>query len=159
MIGGCASGTVGATAADLGRARAIAPDGDRLFAEQCARCHGKRGEGIPGVPAILGAGTLPEYPREQPPSGVPGVYDPQQMQVDSQTHRIGPPVRDPFRSAQDLYVYLLGHLPAVRAKKALSPEACWPVVAFMLAAHGSELPQEGIGPSNASSIPIPRRAQ
>ncbi|HZL17144.1 MAG TPA: c-type cytochrome [Polyangia bacterium] len=152
---GCASTQLGATPEDLSRARDQAGQGAATFANECASCHGNRGEGLASAGAILGPGALPEYPRS---SGVgdPTITDPQLIQIQAQTRPAGAAWRDPFRNAQDLYTFTTTHLPKSRAS-ALRDSDYWAVVGFMLAAQGATLPPGGIGPTNAASIQIPKR--
>jgi cytochrome c553 len=152
---GCASIPTGATTEDLTRARDQAGQGATVFANECASCHGQRGEGLANAGAILGPGALPEYPRT---SGVgdPTVTDPQLIQIQAQSRPAGAAWRDPFRNAQDLYTFTTTHLPKSHAS-GLKDGDYWAVVGFLLAAQGASLPQGGIGPANAASIPIPKR--
>jgi mono/diheme cytochrome c family protein len=152
---GCASTQLGATPDELAHARDQVGQGATTFANECASCHGDRGEGLASAGAILGPGALPEYPRS---SGVgdPTITDPQLIQIQAQTRPAGAAWRDPFRNAQDLYTFTLTHLPKSRAT-ALRDSDYWAVVGFILAAQGASLPPGGVGPSNAASIPIPKR--
>src|SRR5690242_1695526 len=68
-------------------------EGAALFAEQCARCHGRHGEGIADAPIVLGPGALPEYPRDD------SVRDAVQMEIAQKTRRTGATMRRPFRTA------------------------------------------------------------
>ena len=90
----CRVSPLGATDPELERGRSASSRGARLFASECARCHGRHGEGMGDRPAILGPRALPVYAREAPASGIPGVYDLQELQIESQTRRTGPPVRE-----------------------------------------------------------------
>ncbi len=160
LIGlGCAITKMGATAADLARARDQAAPGATTFASECAQCHGQRGQGLAGAPAIMGHGALPKYPRDIDGSSVGDpmlIDDPVQLQLEMQTRPEGAAWRDPFRNAQDLYSFTSTHMPKMHAG-ALKQGDCWAVVNFLLAAQGASLPAGGIGPANATSIPIPRR--
>jgi mono/diheme cytochrome c family protein len=150
----CSATRLGATDADLARARDQATRGAAIFSQECARCHGERGEGLAGASPILGPGTLPEFPRDNSgPSAM--MTDPQQLQIQAQTRPAGAPWRDPFRNAQDLNDFTTSHLPKARAA-ALTPEDYWAVVTFMVAAQGGQVPPGGINANNARSIPIPR---
>ena len=151
---GCATTQMGASVADLDRARGQAAEGATTFVSECAQCHGQRGEGVGRAPAILGPGALPEYPRGGG-SGDPTVVDPQQLQIDAQTRPAGAASRDTFRNAQNLYDFTSTRMPKTQPGK-LKPADYWAVVTFLLAAQGASLPAGGIGPANASSIPIPR---
>ncbi|MGD0674515.1 MAG: c-type cytochrome [Polyangiaceae bacterium] len=152
----CGVAAMGASDAQLARGRAATSFGAQLFAGECARCHGRHGEGFADGPAILGPRALPEYAREAPASGIPGVYDPQELQIEAQTRRTRPPMRDPFRSAQDLLVFLSTHLPKKRIAK-MKEDGLLSVVAFMLAVQGADLPAAGLTLDDASSVAIPRR--
>jgi mono/diheme cytochrome c family protein len=157
LIGlGCAATQLGATPADLAQARGQSEQGANIFTSECAKCHGQRGEGIGSAPAILGPGSLPEYPRDSVSSSDPGVSDPQLLQLQMQARPSGSAWRDSFRTAQDLFNFTSTHMPKGRAG-ALKPPEHWAVVSFMLAAQGAKLPAGGISPANASSIQISRR--
>jgi mono/diheme cytochrome c family protein len=156
LIGiGCAVTQLGATPADLAQARGQSEKGANIFASECAKCHGQRGEGIGSAPAILGPGALPEYPRDSVSSN-PGLSDPQLLQIQAQARPAGSAWRDSFRSAQDLFNFTSTHMPKGHVGDLKPPEQ-WAVVSFMLAAQGATLPAGGIGPANASSIQISRR--
>jgi cytochrome c len=150
----CAPTTSGATAADVARGRTQTASGADVFANECARCHGQRGEGLAGVPAVLGPGALPLYPRDNANPGSFAMSDPQQLQIQQQTRPAGAPWRDPFRNADSLYGFISTHLPKSRAS-ALGPDDYWAVVTFMLSVQGSHLPPEGVTSNNASTITIP----
>jgi mono/diheme cytochrome c family protein len=152
----CAIAGVGATDRDLARGRDETSLGARLFTSECARCHGLHGEGIADGPAILGPRALPEYAREATKSGIPGVYDPQDQQIESQIHRTGMPVREPLHNAQDLYAFLSTHLPKSRILE-IQPEGLLTVVTFIMAVQGADLPRGGLTFDSASTVAIPRR--
>ncbi|HJX66467.1 MAG TPA: c-type cytochrome [Polyangia bacterium] len=153
---GCAVTQLGATAADLARANDQAAPGATTYASECAKCHGQRGEGLAGAPALLGPGALPEFPRDIGNSGNAAFIDAQQLQIEMQKRPAGAAWRDPFRNAQDVYSYTSTHMPKTHAAE-LKPGDYWALMNFLLAAQGASLPAGGIGPANASSIPIPRR--
>jgi Cytochrome c len=151
---GCAATPSGATPVDLARGRSKAAHGAEVFANECARCHGTRGEGLAGSPAVLGPGALPLYPRDNASAGSFAMSDPEQLQIQQQTRPPGAPWRDPFRNAESLHGFVSTHLPKSRAS-ALQPGDHWAVVTFLLSVQGSNLPPEGVTPSNAGSITIP----
>jgi Cytochrome c len=153
---GCASTKVGATAEDLARGHDQAAQGATVYTNECAGCHGGRGEGLASAPEILGPGALPEYPHNAGGVGDPTITDPQLIQIQAQTRPAGAAWRDPLRNAQDLYTFTTTHLPKSRAAN-LKDADYWAVVSYMLAAQGVSLPPGGIGPANAASIPIPKR--
>jgi cytochrome c len=153
---GCAVTQLGATPTDLARAQDQAAPGATTFAGECAKCHGQRGEGLAGAPALLGPGTLPEYPRDIGSTSNAAFLDAQQLQIEMQSRPAGAAWRDLFKNAQDLYAFISIHMPKTHAGE-LKPGEYWAVVNFLLAAQGASLPAGGIGPANASSMPIPRR--
>ena len=153
---GCASTQTGATADDLVRAHDQAGPGATVFANECAKCHGQRGEGLAAAPAILGPGALPEYPRSTGSASDPALFDPQLAQIQAQTRPAGAASRDRFRNAADLYNFTTRHMPKTRAEELKDPDY-WAVVSYLLVAQGVSLPPRGIGPENAASIPIPKR--
>jgi mono/diheme cytochrome c family protein len=152
---GCASIPLGAQPADLARGREQFLQGGTVYANECATCHGARGEGLASAPAILGPGALPEYPRSTGP-GDPTITDPQLIQIAAQTRPAVAPWRDPFRNARDLYTFTTTHLPKSRASN-LKDADYWAVTSYLLAVQGASLPPGGVDPANAGSTPIPRR--
>jgi mono/diheme cytochrome c family protein len=152
---GCASTQTGATAEDLARAHDQAAQGATIYANECAKCHGQRGEGLGSAGPVMGPGALPEFPR-QTGTGDPSLYDPQLIQVQAQTRPAGAAWRDPFRNASDLYNFTSKHMPKDRAAEVKDADY-WAVVSYLLAAQGVSVPRGGIGPANAASIPIPKR--
>jgi mono/diheme cytochrome c family protein len=147
---------MGATPADLARAQDQAKQGATTYANECAKCHGQRGEGLGGIPALLGPGALPEYPRDIASSGDPALADPQLLQIEAQARPAGAGRRDPFRNAQDLFNFTSTRMPKGRPGE-LKPNEYWDVVNFIFAAQGASMPVGGIGPANASSVQLPRR--
>jgi mono/diheme cytochrome c family protein len=152
----CARTPIGATVEDIARAQAQTQPGASVFAAECASCHGQRGEGLAGAPAIMGPGALPEYPRTSTTAGDPTITDPQLLQIRAQTRPAGAAWRDPFKNAADLQRFTTLHVPKARAEQ-LKDADYWAVVGFILAAQGATLPPGGLGPANAASIPIPQR--
>jgi hypothetical protein len=153
---GCATTQTGATSEELARAHDQAGPGASTFANECANCHGQRGEGLGSAPAVLGPGALPEFPRNSGTSGDITQYDPQMIQIQAQTRPAGAAWRDPFRNALDLYTFTTKHVPKSRAAE-LKDSDYWAVVGYLLAAQGAALPPGGVGPANAASIPVPKR--
>jgi mono/diheme cytochrome c family protein len=153
---GCATTKLGAAPEEIARARDQSAPGAGVYSNECASCHGGRGEGLASAPAILGPGALPEFPRDMGGTGDPTITDPQLIQIQAQTRPAGAAWRDPFRNAQDLYTFTTTHLPKSRAAN-LKDVDYWGVVSYLLAAQGVSLPSGGIGPANAASIPIPKR--
>src|SRR6185503_559228 len=116
--------------------------GAALFAEQCAGCHGARGESATaGAPRVLGEGALPEYPRARNVNADPASGDPEALRLQAQSRPAGAPWRDPFRTAKDLHGYVSRNMPPSDKKRALlSAEDYWAIVNFMLLAHGVPTP-------------------
>jgi hypothetical protein len=153
--GACASMPRGATEVNLALAGKSSPDGARLFKEQCAGCHGERGESSGTAPYVLGPGALPEYPRERNITADPAAGDPAALRLEARSRPLGAPWRDPFRSAQDLYNYVSKYMPLPEKKAgSLTPEAYWSIINFMLAAHGVLLPAGGVNAQNASTVKL-----
>lgn len=157
LIGiGCAAIQTGATVDDLARARDQATQGANVYASECAKCHGDRGQGIGGDPDVLGPGALPENPRNSASASSSAMGDPQLLQLQAQSRPAGAAWRDPFRTAGDLFTFLNTHMPKGRVGELKSADL-WAVTSYMLAVQGAPIPAGGIGPANANSIQIPRR--
>jgi cytochrome c5 len=153
IAGACASAQFGATDANLARARTGSPRGATLFNQQCAGCHGERGESRTGAPRVFGEGALPEYPRARNTNADPATGDPESLRLQAQSRPQGAPWRDPFRTAKDLHAYVSRNMPPDEEKRAtLSPEDYWAIVNFMLLAHGVEVPPGGVTEANAGSV-------
>ena len=151
----CASTPRGATSANFAKARSGSPNGWASFKQHCAGCHGERGESVTRAPRILGAGALPEYPRERALNADPASGDPELRRLQAQTRPAGAPWRDPFRTAQDLHGYVSKNMPLPGDKAgSLSAEEYWAIVNFMLLAHGVQVPPEGVTAQNASSVKL-----
>lgn len=154
-LGACAATPLGATDANLARARSVSPAGAALFKQQCAGCHGERGESVAGAPRILGPGALPEYPRARNLNADPATGDPEFLRLQAQSRPSGAPWRDPFRTARDLFKYVSKHMPEPKEKpRSLSDEDYFAIVNFMLLAHGVEVPPEGVNAQNESSVKL-----
>jgi hypothetical protein len=150
---GCAATRLGATDAQLAVGQNKAATGSSVYTNECARCHGPRGEGLAGTSEVMGPGALPEFPKDLG-NGNQAVTDPQQLQIQQQTRPQGAPWRDPFRTAQDLYGFVKVHLPKARAA-VMKNDDYWAVVTFILAVQGANVPPNGITADNAASIPVP----
>ena len=156
IVVGCAATQLGATPADLARANDQAKQGATVFANECAKCHGQRGEGSGNTPDVMGPGALPEFPRNTVSASDPASSDPQLLQLEAQARPAGATWRDPFHNAQDLFDFVSTRMPKGNAGKLAKPDY-WAVVTFMLSAQGSNLPAGGLGSANAKDTPIPRR--
>lgn len=147
----CGPSQLGASDASLASAKTQAAPGASTFNSKCASCHGERGEGRAYAPSIIGPGALPLYPRDN--GGAPMTTDPVQLQLQSQTRPPGAPSRTPFRNARDLFEYLKQHQPTADLKS-LNQADLWPLVTFMLIAHGSQVPPGGVTAENADRVEI-----
>jgi cytochrome c553 len=156
LLMGCSVTPSGASDAHLAQAKSRAVRGAALFDASCAGCHGPRGEGLAGAPAILGATGLPRYPRDQ--SGLQLYQDPNQVQRQNQDRVPGAASRVEFVNAQDVQGYLKEHLGQVQAGASnLSEDDSWALINFLLIAHGSNVPNEEISAANARDVAV--RAQ
>lgn len=106
--------------------------GQAVFADNCARCHGDAGQGARG-PRLVGPGAFPLHPRPE-------------QQVRQQ----------PFRTAADVADFVTHNMPPdAAARRQISPDEYWAVLAFALDANGVRL-EEPLGPRNAGSIVLNR---
>lgn len=150
---GCAVTPPGASDAHLEQARSRAARGAALYEATCATCHGPRGEGLAGAPAILGVTGLPRYPRDQ--AGLQLFQDPNQVQRQNQDRVPGVASRPEFVTAQDVQAYVKQHLGKVKdGASDVSEEDSYAILNFLLIAHGSNVPTEEISAVNARDIPI-----
>jgi mono/diheme cytochrome c family protein len=154
-LGACTSTPLGASEPNLANAQQKAGPGGELFQQECATCHGKRGEGLTNAPAVIGAGALPTYPRDQSLSTNPALSNNAQQQAQDSSRPPGAPSRDPFRTAKDLYDYTSTKMPLPKSRAgSLKPEEYWAITTFVLLAHGSAVPEGGLNESNAASVQI-----
>lgn len=146
----CATTPLGATDAQLAKARAATPTGAEVYAAQCARCHGDRGQGK-SAPQLIGVGGLPKFPRASS-DRTQQFTDPQEIDQQVHTRPPGTPTREAFNNAGDVFNYVSKNMPKGDLAGTLKPEEYWAVVTFILTAHGVQLPPEGVTPQNAESI-------
>lgn len=151
----CGVGALGATDANLAAAKSRASTGADLFAGHCAGCHGQRGEGHGRIPAIIGAGALPMYPRDKSDAATATLSDPNQLEEEARARPAGAPTREPFRNADSLYKYISENMPKPDERAgSLKPDEYWAILNFVLVAHGSAVPEGGITPENAATVPV-----
>ncbi len=151
LLPACAPTTRGGSIESLERAQNQNAKGAQLFRQNCASCHGQRGEGA-SAPAILGIGALPEYPRARDVSHSQIVSDQELMQAQALTRPPGASWRDPFRTANDLFTFVSKHMPLPKEKiGSLASDEYWDVVTFMLIVQGVPIPADGVAP-HATSI-------
>lgn len=104
--------------------------GAAVYSAHCARCHGDAGEGTDRAPALLGAGALPERPR-----------DGQRRSVD-------------FRTALDIAAFATANMPPnERHRRRLSETDYWDVLAFALHGNGIRLTAP-VSAANAGQIDL-----
>jgi mono/diheme cytochrome c family protein len=152
----CASTPPGASDASLAQAQTRASAGDALYQHVCASCHGPRGEGLAGAPAVIGITGLPRYPRDTVGAQM-YQQDPEQIQRQAQLRVPGAASREQFVTAADLHSYLTQHLTTVKLPAdmpSVKDDDVWAIVTFVLIAHGSNVPETGVSPENASALPI-----
>jgi cytochrome c len=155
VVGACAATAIGASDANLARARSLAASGADVYARECAECHGQHGEGLGNAPGIMGSGALPEFPRDQTATGSPMTTDTEELRIRQMSRPQGAPTRDPFRNAQDVYNFISLNMPKGRSRAGqLKPEQYWAVLTYILLGNGAKVPDGGINERNASSIPV-----
>ena len=134
VAGACGASQQGATPRALSAARSRAPEGARIYDQQCASCHGERGEGLSSSPSVMGPTALP---------------------VVAAATSAGDSTRPAFRSAEDLFAYVSAWMPRPSERiVSLSPEEYWAVVNYLLIATGAPVPASGVNAGNASTIPV-----
>lgn len=105
--------------------------GEALYASGCAGCHGERGEGTDGRPALIGENTLPLAP----PSG-------------AETRK------GEMKTAADLFAFIKSDMPPI-APGSVPDDEAWAIVAFLVKERG-KAPAGGaeIGPRSASTVEL-----
>jgi cytochrome c len=152
----CAATQYGATDANFASAQTGSPKGATLFKQQCASCHGERGESATGnAPRVMGEGALPEMPRPRNVNADPAAGDRESLRLEARSRPAGAPWRDPFRTAMDLHNFVSKNMPpSDKQREALSADDYWAIVSFMLVAHGVSVPAGGVSETNASSVKL-----
>lgn len=104
--------------------------GAEVYADSCAECHGKSGQGGKKAPALVGATALPLAPRE------------------------GSERKTQFHTAADVAAFATANMPPEAEDRAeLSEANYWDVLAFALSANGVTREQP-VGPHNAAQIKL-----
>ncbi|HEX6764679.1 MAG TPA: cytochrome c [Polyangiaceae bacterium] len=153
-LAACSVTPLGATEPNLASAHQKAAPGAAVYRQQCASCHGERGEGLAQAPAIMGSGALALYERDPATSTNPAMQDPAER-LRTQNLPPGADVRGAFRTAQDVFTYVSREMPLPRSKAGtLKPEEYWAVVNYILVGHGVRVPEGGVNASNAANVPI-----
>lgn len=153
-LAACSTTPLGATETGLSAGSKKSPRGAEVFERECSSCHGKRGEGLSSAPNIIGGGALPMYARDPSTTGSVAIYAENQAAQDQSRAR-SETLRQPFRTAQDLFQFVSTKMPLPASRSGTLPEEdYWAVVNFILVAHGSAVPPEGITAANAAAVPI-----
>lgn len=123
----CGGGAAGAGGPDLAGAQKVSPDGAKVYAAECAGCHGKNGEGIAAAPPVMGGAALPKVGSGRPE----------------------------FKTAADVFGYVKSSMPLPEKRVgSLSDEQYWAVTAYMLAASGKQVPAGGLDAENAAGVVV-----
>jgi len=107
-----------------------AEQGQRVYAQQCAACHGQQGEGIPGVPTLVGGSTT-----STPPNLTVGSYWPYASTVFDYVRRAMPPT----------------------APKSLSNDEVYQLVAYLLNLNGIVAEDFVLDKNSFSEVQMPNR--
>lgn len=103
--------------------------GKKLFAENCASCHGASGEGA-NAPAVIGKAALPVEPRS--------AYGQRKGQ---------------FQTAADLAKFVIASMPPGQGGT-LKDDEYWAIVAYNLQANGIDLKGKTLDPALAGTIKL-----
>lgn len=122
--------TAATTGGGGGDGEAQATAGAKLYADNCASCHGDKGEGSGGGPAVVGKDALPKDP---PPKA---KYRKVQ-----------------FNTALDVAMYVQKNMPADNPG-GLKPEEYWQIMAFDLKANGIDVSGKHIDEKTAADIKL-----
>ena len=128
---------VNPTGEGLPAGRGTAEEGARVFAANCAGCHGVKGEGLPVAPALVG-----REPREGFPFG------------ESLKHV--PTVGNYWPYATTLYDYINRAMPAT-TPGSLTPDEIYAVVAWILAQNEIISPTAVIDAASLPRVRMPAR--
>lgn len=148
----------GATQQQMAHAKSTQAEGDKIYVETCAICHGDIGQGGPGAPPVMGGSALPvkvkkrydsKMDREGPNSVRKKAYNESLVPGSGERE-----LRMRFRNAKDIHVFLTEKHPPMNAS--LEAEQYWSVLAFVLDANGIKLPSGGLNEKNAESVPNSR---
>ena len=153
-LSNCTVTPLGASDDGIAKARIQSPPGADMYDRECASCHGKHGEGLTTAPAVMGAGGLPTYPRDDSSSSSSTFATSAQIQGDA-TRVPGQSKRQPFRTAQDVYDYVSSRMPLPKSRAGtLKPEEYWAIVNYLLIANGGPVPAGGVTEANAKSVAL-----
>ena len=109
--------------------------GQKLYSEYCASCHGDSGEGGAHAPAVVGLdkGALPV----DPPAGAKFR-------------------KNQFKTVADIASFVTKAMPA-KAPGSLKEEEYWSILAFDLKANGIDLADKKLDSSLASTLTVPHK--
>lgn len=147
----CATTPPGASDANLSAAKSAMSRGAALFEQNCASCHGSRGEGTTTGPVVMGGGALRVYPRTGTSENL--TTDPNELQLRASTTLPGGTGRPPFNTAKDVFDYISTTMPPNRPGS-LRAEEYWAILSFMLQAHGANPPAGGVTAKNAATVNV-----
>lgn len=107
-----------------------AVQGQKLFSQHCAKCHGAEGQGTKKAPTLVGKGALPLDPRP--------------------TQKVR---KEQFHTAQDVAQFVSTKMPPNKPGS-LTPEQYYDILAFALKANGVDVSKEKIDPTTAAAIKL-----
>lgn len=122
------SGAPVSSPTDDGEAQAAR--GAKLYADNCASCHGANGEGLKGAPAVVGKEALPLDPRPE------------------QKYR-----KVQFHTALDVAQFVVKNMPPNKAGS-LQESEYWDIMAFDLKANGVHVAGMHIDEKTAAAIKL-----
>ena len=109
---------------------AQAERGAKLYGDNCASCHGDKGEGTKGGPAVVGKDALPKDPPKK-----------------AKYRKV------PFNTALDVAQYVMKSMPADNPG-GLEPGQYWDIMAFDLKANGVDVSGKHIDEKTAGDIKL-----
>ena len=123
------SGTsTASSSSDDGEAQAAR--GAKLYADNCASCHGASGEGSKGAPAVVGKDALPLDPRPD------------------QKYR-----KEQFHTALDVAGFVVKNMPPNKAGS-LKESEYWDIMAFDLKANGVPVAGKHVDATTAAAVKL-----
>ena len=126
--GPASSATAASTTSDDGEAQAAR--GAKLYADNCASCHGANGEGSNGTPPVVGKDALPLDPRP-----------------DQKFRKVQ------FHTALDVAQWVVKNMPP-NAAGSLKENEYWDIIAFDLKANGVAVAGKHIDASSAGEVKL-----
>jgi mono/diheme cytochrome c family protein len=103
--------------------------GAKVYAAECAGCHGKRGEGHGKAVALIGPGALPRIRDDE--------------------------ARGELRTGADLLRYVSTRMPLPKSRAGKLPRQQYlGVTEWLLEQNGRSVPEGGLTEANAASVPL-----